>query len=116
MGRVPYWPEQSHQGDADDAHVDEIAREAVAALIATEDLANKAWVSRVRLLWGVLATVWAYVLMLLVRGVDDVSIPLAVTASLIAGAFVGRVAGLFALEWLIAQSTAEAARCAEAAQ
>jgi hypothetical protein len=114
MGRVPYWPEQSHQGDADDANLDEVARDAVAALIATEDLANKAWVRRVRLMWGSLATVWSYVAVLLARGVDDVSVPLAAVACLLVGAFVGRMAGLFAVEWLIARSMAEAARFPEA--
>jgi hypothetical protein len=88
--------------------VDAAARDAVAALIATEDRENKAWVTSLRRGWGLAGAVWVYALLLVLLGVSGPALSFGVVAAAAAGVFVGHIAGQLARNRLIARSKAEA--------
>lgn len=113
MGRIPHWPDQGHQGDEDAAPSDLALREAVAALIATEDLVNKAWIARMRLVWGSVSCVWVFVFAFL-RNPAEAPLMTTLLASVITGFIGGRVAALLARDQLVARSRQEVRRQGDA--
>lgn len=103
-------PGQGPMGDQHAAWVDMAVRDAVEALIATEDRLNKAWVASMRRGWAAVGAIWVYALMLLLLGVDHFSLTFALVAAAAAGAFVGQVAGVLATRRLVVASRKAARR------